>query len=508
MKFSLKFLLILLVTPFTISGVAQNSGDEKALKLYDEILATRNPNKVLELMSSFDLNGVEEDSLKAYLLYYKGTALGQLGQFDSSISLVTSALEILPPGHPIIEIQIHRAFGNIYWSKSYFNLSLDSYQRALGIAEELNNGEFQVSLLGNIAGIYAKLDNYKLALDYAYKAEGVSSKSGIQRPRSHMKIGTYLIAIEEYQKGIESLQETVKRIKADQRDSIALGVCYDGIAEAYLGLKKLSEARENLNLANQILTEVGYQDSYHHVLIAKLELLSGNLTGAREQQEKALDMANQRGDLTQILKVKEFEKGLMIKMGSLNQAINVQDEIIALKDSLKSQQIVNRVYELETQFATEKKEAEIVRLNLEGALKDANLARARNAQYAMAIGGGAIIVVLIVFFTLRHKKIVAEREAQELQVEALKKRFMELHASPSELAVAMDMAELNGKLHTELTEREFDALKLSIEGKSNTEISDKLFISVSTVKFHLRNAYGKMGVGNRKEAFQFMLKSS
>ena len=85
---------------------------------------------------------------------------------------------------------------------------------------------------------------------------------------------------------------------------------------------------------------------------------------------------------------------------------------------------------------------------------------------------------------------------------------MELHSSPSELAVEMNMKDLNEKLHTPLTEREFDTLKHSIEGKSNSEISDQLFISVSTVKFHLRNSYSKMGVGNRKEAFQFMLKSS
>jgi DNA-binding CsgD family transcriptional regulator len=63
-------------------------------------------------------------------------------------------------------------------------------------------------------------------------------------------------------------------------------------------------------------------------------------------------------------------------------------------------------------------------------------------------------------------------------------------------------------LNTHLTGREFDALKLSLGGKTNVEIADALFISVSTVKFHLRNTYSKMGVGNRKEAFQLMLKSS
>ena len=77
-------------------------------------------------------------------------------------------------------------------------------------------------------------------------------------------------------------------------------------------------------------------------------------------------------------------------------------------------------------------------------------------------------------------------------MEALKKRFMELHSSPAELAVSLDFAELNNKLNTPLTEREFEALKLSLEGKSNGEIAEQLFISLSTVKFHLHSIICKL----------------
>ncbi len=37
-------------------------------------------------------------------------------------------------------------------------------------------------------------------------------------------------------------------------------------------------------------------------------------------------------------------------------------------------------------------------------------------------------------------------------------------------------------------------------GRSNALISDDLFITSQTVKFHLSNAYRKMGVQNRPEA--------
>ncbi len=39
-----------------------------------------------------------------------------------------------------------------------------------------------------------------------------------------------------------------------------------------------------------------------------------------------------------------------------------------------------------------------------------------------------------------------------------------------------------------------------LAGMRNQEIADHLFISLSTVKRHIANAYGKLGVSHRTEA--------
>jgi LuxR family maltose regulon positive regulatory protein len=51
-----------------------------------------------------------------------------------------------------------------------------------------------------------------------------------------------------------------------------------------------------------------------------------------------------------------------------------------------------------------------------------------------------------------------------------------------------------------LSDRELDALKLIAEELSNQEIADKLFISLNTVKTHLKNIYLKLDVDNRAKA--------
>jgi len=38
------------------------------------------------------------------------------------------------------------------------------------------------------------------------------------------------------------------------------------------------------------------------------------------------------------------------------------------------------------------------------------------------------------------------------------------------------------------------------KGLSNKEIAQTLFISLNTLKVHIRNLYGKMGVDNRTQA--------
>jgi DNA-binding CsgD family transcriptional regulator len=48
-----------------------------------------------------------------------------------------------------------------------------------------------------------------------------------------------------------------------------------------------------------------------------------------------------------------------------------------------------------------------------------------------------------------------------------------------------------------LTERELDVVELVARGKTNAEIAETLFVSVSTVKTHLEAVRAKLGVRNR-----------
>ena len=51
-----------------------------------------------------------------------------------------------------------------------------------------------------------------------------------------------------------------------------------------------------------------------------------------------------------------------------------------------------------------------------------------------------------------------------------------------------------------LTDRELAVLQLLPSMMSNEEIATELFVSVNTVKVHLKSLYRKLGVSSRREA--------
>lgn len=58
-----------------------------------------------------------------------------------------------------------------------------------------------------------------------------------------------------------------------------------------------------------------------------------------------------------------------------------------------------------------------------------------------------------------------------------------------------------------LSEREIEIIKLAIQGLSNPEISEKIFISTGTVKNHIYHVYQKTGVNNKIELINLIRKS-
>ena len=61
----------------------------------------------------------------------------------------------------------------------------------------------------------------------------------------------------------------------------------------------------------------------------------------------------------------------------------------------------------------------------------------------------------------------------------------------------ISMGKINKHLLSPLSEREFEVVQLVYEGITNNQVAEKLFLSINTIKTHLKNIYLKLSANTR-----------
>ncbi len=145
-------------------------------------------------------------------------------------------------------------------------------------------------------------------------------------------------------------------------------------------------------------------------------------------------------------------------------------------------------------------DAVILDINLESDKDGIDIAGYINAVYQLPF----------VFLTSYSDKVTLERAKKVKPSGYIVKPFNEKTLLASlEIAISNHATEknhdlpklsyekLNNHLISSLSEREFELSQLVYDGNTNTQIAKKLFISINTVKTHLKNIYLKLDANTR-----------
>ena len=95
---------------------------------------------------------------------------------------------------------------------------------------------------------------------------------------------------------------------------------------------------------------------------------------------------------------------------------------------------------------------------------------------------------------------------KESQPEIILDAVRVLHAGRRYLPTELSSKLADRVVTTDLSQREIDILQSAATGNSNAQIAKEQAISVSTVKFHLANAFMKLGVNSRTAAISSAMK--
>lgn len=119
-----------------------------------------------------------------------------------------------------------------------------------------------------------------------------------------------------------------------------------------------------------------------------------------------------------------------------------------------------------------------------------------NAAHLNKAGGFVEMLMLSFGVFYRMRQLQNENQAMRTEILAYTNKIESLSAELAKNQKGDD----NYFIRFDLSQRENEILTLITEGKSNKEIAECLFISVNTVKYHIKNIYQKMDISSRREA--------
>lgn len=447
----------------------------------------------------------------------------------------------------LVECNSHVGF--CYRELGIYTKALDYYFKALDYAVALRDSAELATAYYNVGTCYQALGDLDNAIDYTNKAYAIDlvkkDTSAIAFDLKQMGIlseenDDYYTAIGHFKESMRmhhqtrsgnanSIAERLNSIgqayqklgivdsalhyvelslKEHQKlnDSINIAQRWIDLASIYNQVKKYGESRE---LVKQAMTYFADLEESEHLSSARLTLAENYLlTGQFAEAERLLlenvnfskrnSLVLQLRDSYNLLsRVKEYK-------GQYIEALDAFKQFKLLEDSLLSIFTKNSISELNVKYDVDSKEQqnEILRLENEVQLSQIEQQEVRERWLLFSL---AVVVVSILLITLalssRHK---AKRLQLEAEVNEMRTKISMI-LDPNSEALNLELDELNKRLAQPLSEREFEILTHALSNLNNSEIAEKVFVSVNTVKFHLKNIYEKLGVTNRKEAMQFAM---
>ena len=437
-------------------------------------IAESKPDSALDLTSKvlISIQKQNDRRLLAKLYVVRSIAYSYKAQYDSAMSNSFAALDLaksLPDTLTILD--------------AYNNLGIDfMYQE-----EYETSGSYFAELL-SLAIVY------KDTLRWAHALNNLGILSGYKQ--------NYEDEVQYYEQA-SSLFEKINEMEGFANTLINIGTTQTAIGN-------YSEASKNYTEALEIYRDLGYVSAIVHTQMNFSEnaFLSGNTREALTIAFSTLSLIKENQFDQDEIYLYELLKKIYQKENNYKRAFEYQKKGFELKEKIFNSEKSLQINELETKYQTSVKESEIEKLKLEKDLGSAQLSQTR-WQMAFVIAGAISLVAFAIFlYWLKVKKVKTEQIEQQLRFEALQKRYMELLNGPAKVEFDLDIEEFNKKLFNPLTAREYDVLKLSMKGNTNQEIADQIFVSLSTIKFHMGNIYNKLGVSNKKEALEYVVKSS
>ena len=336
-----------------------------------------------------------------------------------------------------------------------------------------------INAYDNLMNGYLQINRERSIL-FARKQIALASKKGwlVKKSDAEKTLGKHFWAMEQYDSAMfyymNALSDVDKiaKIAADPDNSNGYGQAtaddsysslYGAIGNLYNMMDSIPKAMEYYRMAGEIFDKYGWNESnsilYHNIGETYLDLK--DYPQARENYEKSLHYALASGDTLQISSAYTGLGALYLELGRTRKALKYLKE-------------ADNYYSL---HEDQEFRARIETLDLMGQVLSLQKKQLRTITLT-----AILLALLTVILAAVLRKAWIFRRQRDAADEAI------------------DEAIEEGKSdETTLTERETEILPLIASGMTSPQIADKLFLSLSTIKWHRKRLLEKFDSANTAE---------
>ncbi|MEQ9166538.1 MAG: helix-turn-helix transcriptional regulator, partial [Fulvivirga sp.] len=367
------------------------------------------------------------------------------------------------------------------------------------LSSDLNSLGF---LLGSKGDFEKAIYYYETSLEYL--------KPGELNKRAFRfnNLGMMKIELALYDEARQDIEQSLKLHRA-LGDSLKA-------AERKMNLAKLFNKTGQFNLAYDYINYAinHFVEAQHKALeirgritLATMLIDQKKWNLAESELQKCIALASEKELLEEMVRAFKLLVSVYDAQNRIAEAYATLKEYQVYSDSLKKSDQLKSINDLEFKFVTDIKEKEIELLQLSKAKSETELKSKSRENTILLIVGIVIMIVFVVLSIFQRQKFRLKQALLSQEIDTLRVQINALFGGGvSELNISLD--QINKGLYKPISEREFEILKYAMSDKNNSEIAEAVFLSVNTVKFHLRNIYEKLGVSNRKEALELILSKS
>jgi|APTNR8051073442_1049403.scaffolds.fasta_scaffold00003_120 class 3 adenylate cyclase len=333
---------------------------------------------------------------------YKAIALGHFYQanYDEAVIQFQNSLAIFE------SIEFKAGIANILSNlgATYFNAgedtqAIDFYLRSLRISEEINDKLRIGTALNNIGGVYNNKEvTEDKALEYFLKALGIFKE--IDYPIGVATVSMNVGEIYKKEKLYNSAIEYFETSLDIYEESVDATFPLTFLGEIYAERKEFDRAYEYHTKAIRIAESVDAKFELAQSLIglAETQRKHGKVRESIASYQRAQKIAEEVSARKELQDVYESLSELYANLGEFRKAYEYESLFTGIKDSLYNNSNDRKIQQLQFNFDLDKKEAEIDLLTKDQALKDATIQRQKILNYAAAITGFLLILVVIGFY--------------------------------------------------------------------------------------------------------------